>query len=109
MQGIWHGRQKLKDEVLSVHIIRLPLDSAHTPSSSFGLTGTWTHHIEGFTSFSPYKDIHIKYSQRLLFYKEDLWESLEMRLFGRLQNHWLLYPSFLEVTFNFSLGDDKTF
>ena len=39
MQGIWHGRQKLKDEVLSVHIIRLPLNSAHTPSSSFGWSG----------------------------------------------------------------------
>ena len=27
MQEIWHGHQKLKDEVLSVHIIRSPLDS----------------------------------------------------------------------------------
>ena len=31
MQEIWHGHQKLKDGVLSVHIIRSPLDCAHTP------------------------------------------------------------------------------
>ena len=37
MQEIWHGHQKLKDEVLSVHIIRSPLDCAYTPTLTIDL------------------------------------------------------------------------